>query len=553
MINQLGFNNYKAFKFGEIHFKPITVLLGANSVGKSSIIQLLLLLAQTANDQKNISALKINGDNVSLGSNINLFRLKDTSTPITLKFKLDKTFNDILSNIFSYLYTLLHIEHMNLERFGYEAISKVLNKTHFMAYIAKSEENFNEICNLIDKGYVQYQNISSYFINPHKSATKNYIEDYLSTYRILKTIQNAIQTYKDNVFCSVGIGHNAANRDKTNILYVEHICIFFTNDSERKDLINLSITKPLSRATIHLSSDILENIKTFDEELSKHKNQILQDVRANLFSYFSKNLDNEFIINRNQRDYSLPLDSIVNILQKTIKNIEENLNKDNINYVSPLRAYPKRYYFLDRTRATTSLDTLNGNDIAATLKNNEDLKRQVNNWLKHFKLQIDVHTLEDVIHKVKVKQDKLQLDITDVGFGISQVLPIIVQGFFTKSNTMTVIEQPEVHLHPKMQADLADLFIDIALPENKNGKRYHNKSLLIETHSEYILKRLRRRIADKTISYNDVGIYYIERSEDNMSTIREIDISKTGVFEWPKEFYDGELLNDMLDYLKYQA
>ena len=198
------------------------------------------------------------------------------------------------------------------------------------------------------------------------------------------------------------------------------------------------------------------------------------------------------------------------------------------------------------------MDTLNGDEITATLKNNEHLKKKANSWLKHFGLQIDVHTLEDVINKVKVKQDKLQFDITDVGFGISQVLPIIVQGFFTKTNTMTIIEQPEVHLHPKMQADLADLFIDMALPRNKKGEREYNKSLLIETHSEYILKRIRRRIAEKAIEANDVSIYYIHHSEDNTSEIQKIDISQSGVFEWPEEFYGGELLNDTLDFLKNQ-
>ena len=71
---------------------------------------------------------------------------------------------------------------------------------------------------------------------------------------------------------------------------------------------------------------------------------------------------------------------------------------------------------------------------------------------------------EEIIHKLKIIQNGLSLDITDVGFGVSQVLPVIVQGFFAKSGSLTLIEQPEVHLHPRMQADLGDLFIDIALP-----------------------------------------------------------------------------------------
>ena len=107
--------------------------------------------------------------------------------------------------------------------------------------------------------------------------------------------------------------------------------------------------------------------------------------------------------------------------------------------------------------------------------------------------------IKDIIHQIVVKQNSLDLDITDVGFGVSQVLPVIIQGFLSKERSITLVEQPEIHLHPKMQADLADLFIDIAI--NKNVKKgSSSKYLIIETHSEYLLKRLRRRISENKIS-----------------------------------------------------
>lgn len=64
------------------------------------------------------------------------------------------------------------------------------------------------------------------------------------------------------------------------------------------------------------------------------------------------------------------------------------------------------------------------------LKENETVKNRVNTWLNTFGLQVDVSTLQDVIHKLKIHQYTLDLDITDVGFGISQILPVIVQGFY---------------------------------------------------------------------------------------------------------------------------
>lgn len=81
MISSIGFKNYKAFASGELAFKPITILLGANSVGKSSIIQLILMLLQSATDKADLSALKTNGEIVSFGNIANLFRDRNTAKP----------------------------------------------------------------------------------------------------------------------------------------------------------------------------------------------------------------------------------------------------------------------------------------------------------------------------------------------------------------------------------------------------------------------------------------------------------------------------------------
>lgn len=185
--------------------------------------------------------------------------------------------------------------------------------------------------------------------------------------------------------------------------------------------------------------------------------------------------------------------------------------------------------------------------MAEILKKNTQINSRVNTWLKKFGLKVTVKEFKDIIHNIKIHQNDLDLDITDVGFGISQVLPILVQGFMSNNRSLTLIEQPEIHLHPKMQADLADLFIDIVkLAADKKGKI--KKSLLIETHSEYLLKRLRRRISEGKLSSKDIAIYFIEpRDKDNKDSalIKNIEISKDGSFEWPKDFYITEFEDDM--------
>ena len=242
------------------------------------------------------------------------------------------------------------------------------------------------------------------------------------------------------------------------------------------------------------------------------------------------------------------------IIGLSLSSIRRNFTKELVNHVSPLRAHPKRYYFLDNANINTSINTLDGNSLTEVLKENAKVRAKVNEWLDKFDLQVNVSTLQDIIHKLKIRQYALDLDITDVGFGISQILPIIVQGFLSFKNSLTMIEQPEIHLHPKMQADLADLFIDIVNKGESISGDFDNaqKYLLIETHSEYLLRRLRRRIAEGKISSEDVAIYFLEHPDDGQSgtIINEKTISSNGYFDWPQDFYAKELLNDTTEFIK---
>jgi predicted ATPase len=100
-----------------------------------------------------------------------------------------------------------------------------------------------------------------------------------------------------------------------------------------------------------------------------------------------------------------------------------------------------------------------------------------------------------------------------------------------------------------MQADLADLFIQII--KTRNGRK-KQRILLVETHSEYILNRLRRRIAEgKDITNEEVAIYAIERI-DNNTVINSLEIPLKGNFKYPEDFYSGELFNDTMIFLKAQ-
>ena len=135
------------------------------------------------------------------------------------------------------------------------------------------------------------------------------------------------------------------------------------------------------------------------------------------------------------------------------------------------------------------------------------------------------------------------VDLPDVGFGISQVLPVLVQCFYAPQGSIIIIEQPEIHLHPSAQAALADVFIDV-INSRENGKD-RNIQLIIETHSEHFLRRLQRRIAEnkkpKEISREDVSAYFAMATK-TPAKLEPLQIDLFGnITNWPENFFGDEM------------
>lgn len=128
----------------------------------------------------------------------------------------------------------------------------------------------------------------------------------------------------------------------------------------------------------------------------------------------------------------------------------------------------------------------------------------------------------------------LEVNAADVGFGASQTLPIIVQSFHTMPGGAMLLEQPEIHLHPKAQSLLGDLFIEAA--------KGRDRTFIIETHSEHILARVRLRIAKGELPRDAVAIYYFEPTA-NGTQIREVTLNDNGQYvDFPKGFFEEDVL-----------
>ena len=144
-------------------------------------------------------------------------------------------------------------------------------------------------------------------------------------------------------------------------------------------------------------------------------------------------------------------------------------------------------------------------------------------------------------HEVLVKTHDAasEVKITDVGFGVSQVLPALVQAFYCPPNSTVWMEQPEVHLHPQVQAELADVFISATQALEDGQER--QVQLVVESHSEHFLNRLQRRIAEGAVAPEDVAVYFCRRS-GSATELEPLKLDMFGEIEnWPDNFFGNEM------------
>jgi predicted ATPase len=169
------------------------------------------------------------------------------------------------------------------------------------------------------------------------------------------------------------------------------------------------------------------------------------------------------------------------------------------------------------------------------LRARRSLKFAVFEWLKYLGVAtaVDTKDLGKLGHAMQVRlhDGDTAHDLTHVGVGVSQVLPIVVSCLLAKPDTLLIFEQPELHLHPKVQTLLADFFLAMSML---------GKQCILETHSEYLISRLRFRAAAAEAKQlvDTMEIYFVEKS-GNQANFRKVKINEYGaIIDWPEGFFD---------------
>ena len=227
-------------------------------------------------------------------------------------------------------------------------------------------------------------------------------------------------------------------------------------------------------------------------------------------------------------------------------------------YLGPLRSHPERIYTWS---GETPPDVgMRGESAVAALLAAESDGRKLNRgrkqrqsafapfiaeWMKELGV-IYSFTVKPVAKGrkefevlIRTHADAPEVKLTDVGFGISQVLPALVEAFYAPRNSTVWMEQPEIHLHPQVQAHLADAFISAV--QAWEGGQPRNVQLIVESHSEHFLTRLQRRVAEGVIGPQEVAIYFCKRSGKS-AELEPLQLDLYGNIEnWPDNFFGNEM------------
>ena len=228
--------------------------------------------------------------------------------------------------------------------------------------------------------------------------------------------------------------------------------------------------------------------------------------------------------------------------------LEERLR--NIHYLGPLRAQPQRDYRWSGARPTDvgragelAVDAVlgsrrtNGPGSNSPSRVGSTLEGRVSDLfgklglLHNFRVE---QIGDNPLYQVKVKQSETSPEalISDVGFGVSQILPVLVLCFYAPKGSTIILEQPEIHLHPAAQSALGDILIA--------ARKRRNVQIIVESHSEHLLRRLQRRIAEEDLPQSDLGVYFCKNNgaESKLTTL-ELD-PYGNIKNWPEHFFGDD-------------
>lgn len=586
------FKKFSARK--EFQLKSFTVLSGVNSSGKSSLLQSILLVKQTIMSASPDRAIALNGPLVQLGSYSDIHNPgpdagNSQSEGVSFGWSISRDIEDEDDMLNNYYYVDATKFEMNVDfRVSNAARKKSSLSSEMYPTLIESSlsmileddegEKSNKFLTLTkSKGGGRPLRVNTsllegvfdpqeYLITSIDEETR---KEVLGNFPGARLSGGSLQNFLPN-----GV---AVRYDRTKFEQDSIKSMIFDEPSPGRRNMGIQISPS---ALDFIKAHAFNVFKTAEQSSATQKAAESFDKlseKSNLFDYHRairtvhpstrKRLIESFRSHREHLEDTFRLESSPDLtLTKRVPSIASIVEavtsyyfRFNLYYVGPLRDEPKPIYSSRQISSSTDVGP-RGEFTAAVLSLNEQtivnyyfpdsekkdclefelrtasLPMAVGEWLAYLGVADDVSVSEKgslgYELKVKTQTDQVHRDLTNVGVGVSQVLPVVITVLLASPGATILLEQPELHLHPRVQSRLCDFF----LAASRQGKQ-----VIVETHSEHIIERLRLRVVqDRTNTINsESAIYFFDNGPE---VAKPIVISKYGaVIDWPSGFFDESM------------
>ena len=523
MLKALTLSNFKGIsKTQEIRLAPLTLLFGANSSGKTSVLQSLLLLKQTIEEAESRETVLLpRGRLIDLGNYKELIYGHESSRELTVGMSFDQGASRMSAkhpvspdgtsdDAWSKLTFSGRGRQIRLRRYEVGFGSWDNKLAGFICRRSKSRSS-NDSMDSDSRGFLLHLD---YLNRNHR-----YIEDQWSRggkdiTTVLRSLSQLITHRESRQFA----GEHESDTKKVQTTS-DDLASLRTLEGKYANYSVGEFAKDVEQVT---KDRVLELNHFLPDRHLARRSTILPEYEFLAQSFRLRHWHNCI----NTFAFKAGLDVSV-LLEQLI-------------YLGPLREYPERHYIYSGNIVTNVGKS--GRFMADLLFRDDEVVDTLNEWLDRFGIgyRLSVKTLRDPeikdLFAIRLREAGRDITVSpsDVGFGISQILPILVQSIVSRNRTI-IVEQPEIHLHPRLQAEIGSFLAECAISENQN-------QFLVETHSEHIILRLQKLVREGKLSAKDISVVYVQKTNAG-AICHDLRLDDNGDFidDWPGGFFPERL------------
>jgi len=587
LIHRIHLKNFKSVVNAGADLKALTVIVGSNSAGKSTLMQSLLLLSQSLGAAERSNHLSLNGPLVDLGymgdvknhraeSKDSVLIEADLAAVDTGVFDLGSNESELLESGERRLH--LAVEFNDSAESGYPSVTSVrvqesLNTAEGETSLVdaafegllQSKRYFLTSGRIIDQKEMKTVDIGAVVMEGflptrllEKQSMSILLEKYDSANGYSKQeFFQLLETQWKRTIGEIGVIEDVVDFAQTVFLIINRCSMRLEFDP--------SIDSKLKAADHGLVSDLIKKLVTdsvkkqllIKSTLSDHQQKFWFEKESFLEDFLASEIfttldDQSFLgfgrflrergVQQNKSDLSSPAD----LYNKSRRKIGSVISR-RVTYLGPIRQrsmkpppsidgrdlgrngeYAADRFFRLQNNPVKFWDTDSQKIVSMTLK--EAVVRVLSDLRLVYGVEAHDGGRNETVFKVTPQSGGKEVDLSAVGTGVSQLLPVLMAVLLTRSQEIVIIEQPELHLNPALEKALATFLLNSA----RCGRQ-----IVVETHSEHLVNRLRRHIAEGTeVEKEAIGILFAQQT-DGITQYHAAEINEIGgIVNWPQGFLD---------------